>query len=532
MEKRLFLAILLSIFVLIVYSSIMSQFAPKQTYSPLSLEDKPAQKSLTAQEDNYPQTTVNKEVMENIETEPFDLEQNLSPIALQNNKLQLLINVDGTGVKEAIDKTYDIPLPQINIGGLRSRQGQHSMVKEFSNGLEITFKDNQKNLIITQTYRLIADSNLVELNIDIVNNSKQMSYIDYSLNIASIKEDVIKKNPMDSRYYEFSISLPDKVLRKQFTGFKPPAYEAPIEWIGVRDRYFCSIVKPLQATGRLEKVKKDGVISYLLHSKSIPLSPFTSTSQNFEIYIGPQIPDTISEWDPECAAIVNYGFLDTVSQMLLGVLRFLNNLCKNWGLTIIVFSFLVFVALSPLSIKSFSSMKRMQELQPAMEALKQKYKDSPQKLNKELMELYREKKINPLGGCLPMLLQMPIFISLFKLLMRLVDLKGESFLWINDLSMPDRLIMLPRSFPIIGNEINLLPLLMIGTMLLQQRLTSAQHGKGESAANQQKMMSLFMSVFFGIIFYHMPSCLVLYWSVNSFLMLLFQMRIFAKPKGV
>ncbi len=239
--------------------------------------------------------------------------------------------------------------------------------------------------------------------------------------------------------------------------------------------------------------------------------------------------ELISEFEHSSEQIIHYGFFDTVSKMLLGVLRAINKVFKNWGVTLIVFSVLVFVVLSPLSIKSFSSMKKMQELQPEIEALKNKFKDSPQKLNKELMNLYKEKKINPFGGCLPVLLQMPIFVSLFQLLMRFVDLKGAKFLWISDLSAPDRVFVFSKSLPVIGNEVNLLPIIMIITMLIQQKITTFKQASAQETAQQQKMMSLIMSVFFGIIFYHMPSGLVLYWTVNSLLMLVFQSRfLFAK----
>jgi YidC/Oxa1 family membrane protein insertase len=168
------------------------------------------------------------------------------------------------------------------------------------------------------------------------------------------------------------------------------------------------------------------------------------------------------------------------------------------------------------------SMKEMQLLQPKVEELRKAYKDNPQKMNKEIMELYREHKVNPLGGCLPLLLQMPIFFALYNELMRSIVLKGATFLWIKDLSEPDRLLSLPKGLPVIGGELNILPIIMAIGMFLQQKISLA-NTSGE-AAEQQKIMLIVMPVMFGLIFYRMPSGLVLYWFVNSALMLIFQLR--------
>jgi len=182
----------------------------------------------------------------------------------------------------------------------------------------------------------------------------------------------------------------------------------------------------------------------------------------------------------------------------------------------------------PLSVKSMLSMKKMQALQPKIEELRAKHKENPQKLNTEIMELYKREKVNPFGGCLPMLLQIPVFFALYQLLMRLISLKGASFLWIKDLSLPDRLYVLSSPIPVIGDELNLLPLLMAAGMFVQQKFTTPSLDKTSSAAEQQKIMGVLMPVIFGVLFYKMPSGLVLYWFVNNLLMLAFQWKISAK----
>jgi len=166
-------------------------------------------------------------------------------------------------------------------------------------------------------------------------------------------------------------------------------------------------------------------------------------------------------------------------------------------------------------------MKEMQALQPHIEELRRTYKDNPQRLNKEMMELYKKHKVNPFSGCLPLILQMPIFFALYQALMRSVLLKGAGFLWIKDLSEPDRLFSLPATLPI--REINLLPILMTIIMFIQQKMSVTS--SSSTTMQQQKAMMIIMPIMFGLIFYNMPSGLVLYWFINSLLMLIFQVKI-------
>lgn len=525
MEKRLFLAIVLSIFVLIIYSIAASKFLPNPQqvqHSQGSVTDIQSQ-TAPVEKLTLDSTASQDELISIDSMSSFE-----ELISLENKELQLMIDRRGTGIKEARIIAYDFLLPQKNMGYLLEWKEQKFKEYDVSSGKLLSYDDREQGLEVRKLYRFLEDKFILEMKLEFINHSTTNTHFQYALNIASMSEKIIKKNPAEQRYMEFSIALPDKVLRKHYSAFTPPPINGQLNWIGVRDRYFCSIVKPLQEVDRVVKNVNSGIISYVLQSKPLELLPGQSTTHTYKIYIGPQKQEYISKLGAGCENIINYGFFDTLSQMLLAILRFLNGICKNWGLTLVVFSILVFIIMSPLSIKSFSSMKRMQDLQPVIEELRAKYKDSPQKMNKEIMELYREKKINPLGGCLPVLFQMPIFISLFQLLMRFVDLKGVNFLWIKDLSEPDRLFVLPYQLPLIGNEINLLPLIMIITMLVQQKLTTGKQATGGLAGQQQKMMSLFMAIFFGIIFYHMPAGLVLYWSVNSLLMLVFQLKLFGR----
>ena len=196
------------------------------------------------------------------------------------------------------------------------------------------------------------------------------------------------------------------------------------------------------------------------------------------------------------------------------MIHWMHKIIPNWGVCIILISFIIYGAMYPLTMQGMASMKRMQAIQPIMTKLREQHKNNPQRLNKEIMELYKEHRVNPMGGCLPLVLQMPIFVSLYQVLWRSVAFKGANFLWIKDLSQPDRLFILPFSLPIMGNEVNVLPILMMGIMFAQQKLSAKNMvAMDPSQAAQQKMMTMIFPIFLGVIFYKFASGLSLYFTV-------------------
>ena len=260
------------------------------------------------------------------------------------------------------------------------------------------------------------------------------------------------------------------------------------------------------------------------------IQPGMSIQNNFILYAGPAHPPILKAFGHDVEEIVDYGFFGGISKALIVVMRFFYSLFHSWGLAIILLSIFLNIVLFPLTLKSFQSMQKMQALHPQMEKLKKLHKDNPQKLNKEIMELYKKYKINPLSGCLPMLLQMPIFIALYQALMKSIELRNASFLCIQDLSSPDA-VRIPFTLPLVGNSINILPLVMVGAMVFQQKMSSKTMGSAvtDEQRQQQKMMLILMPIMFGFIFYSMPSGLVLYWVVNTILTIIEQMAVFKNP---
>jgi YidC/Oxa1 family membrane protein insertase len=232
--------------------------------------------------------------------------------------------------------------------------------------------------------------------------------------------------------------------------------------------------------------------------------------RRFRVYLGPVDYDELRIPNVKLEKVVSFGLIRPLGIAFYYVLQFLHGLVGNYGLAIIIFSILIKVVLYPLTRKSFQSMRKMQALQPKISALREKYKDEPQKLNQETMKLYKQHGVNPMGGCLPLLLQMPVLFALFNLFRTTIMLRQASFLGIQDLSAPDGLIQ----------GINLLPILMGITMIIQQRLTNKDP--------KQKAMAYFMPVFLGFIFYRLSAGLNLYYLM--FNLLTIAQEIWIKPK--
>ena len=215
-------------------------------------------------------------------------------------------------------------------------------------------------------------------------------------------------------------------------------------------------------------------------------------TDNFTFYSGPKELKELEKLGMESA--IDFGILGFLAKPLLKFFLFLHKFIPNWGIEIIVFTLIIKILLHPLTHKSFVSMKKMQKLAPKLEEIKRRYGNDPQKLQEETMKLYKEEGINPASGCLPMLLQIPIFIALYELFLNAVELKGASFLWIKDLSQPDPTYALP--------------ILMGLSMIVQQYLTPTTN-------KQQQYIFYAMALFFTFLFASFPAGLVLYWLTNN-----------------
>ena len=516
MEKRLIIAIVLSVLVIMSFQYFIKpaqkpQVFPQQAQT--TAGSVPAEKVVDSYSQPMPSVP---EIYTTIETERYilifsNIGGSLKSVTLKDfkelNSDQPLKLID---IKHPADYLFAINDPMS-----RSQLTLTPYELKRTDGA-IVYRLRTKSLDIIKEYILHNSSNIIELRIYIKNVSG--STVDFNYRITG-GSNLSEPNKQDSRFVEITAKINGKPVK-----FKRPREgriinPGLVSWTALKSKYFSIILKPFVNTrDQFYRTDADGNLVMGVETEPTSIMPNSSVEQRYILYIGPNQISVLKEVGYELDEVVNYGFFGGISKALLFVLRFFYSVFHNWGVSIILLAVFLNIILFPLTMKSFKSMQKMQELHPQMEKLRAQHKDNPQKLNKEIMELYKTYKINPFSGCLPMLLQMPIFIALYQGLMRSIELRTSGFLWIRDLSSPEA-IPLPVTFPIIGNTINILPLVMVAAMVMQQKLSSKSTGGAvsEEQKQQQKMMLIIMPVVFGFIFYNMPSGLVLYWVVNTLL---------------
>ena len=288
-----------------------------------------------------------------------------------------------------------------------------------------------------------------------------------------------------------------------------------VDYTGIMSRYFLLIMIPDKFTGSemIFDNRTDSSFRTGMYVDMSEILPGKEQVKSFRIYLGEKDKAMLKAVDPKIVAASDVStIIEPIRYFVVWCLMWINKLFNNMGWALVVFSILTKIVFMPLTKKSTDSMKKMQELTPQINKLKDKYKDKPDVLQKETMKLYKDNKVNPLGGCLPLLLQMPFFFGLYSALINSIDLWNVPFmLWIKDLSMPDTV------FAISGFNINILPLLMTASTIIQQQQTMVDTGN-----QQQKMMMYMMPFILLFVFWTMPSGLVLYWFLQNLYQILNQ----------
>jgi YidC/Oxa1 family membrane protein insertase len=312
------------------------------------------------------------------------------------------------------------------------------------------------------------------------------------------------------------------------------------DWVAAKNKFFVQILTPQDvADGFDVSLRREGEgkkampveVAAALQFRPEVIAPGEQFSRTVRAYIGPKDFDVLKQQGLEQSSVMEFkstGFWSFMNPVMypikLALLWGLTHFAVfgNYGIAILILTVLVRVLFWPLTHKGTESMKRMQALQPKIKELREKYKDNPQRMQQETMALYKEHKVNPMGGCLPMFVQIPVFIALFTVLRSAIELRFSKFLWVQDLSEPENLFQ--GMIPVVGS-LNILPILMAATMMWQQKLTPTA-----GDAQQQKMMAVMMPVMMLFFFYGMPSGLVLYWTTSQVLMIV-QMLIKRKKEA-
>ena len=379
---------------------------------------------------------------------------------------------------------------------------------------------------LIRTFTFYPDSFHFDLQQELINfdkaNAGRYFATSWSGGVASTE-----KNHKDDLYYsEMYALLGDDSSPSDYSADEDREEEvqtALTTWVGSRSKYFAAIMIPEEPVSEFKMLRYQTsggdessikVFDFDVRDSFDRRNPVSHS--NYRVYVGPLDFDIIKGYNLNFEEMMNWGWFGIVGKGALWVFKALYKIIPNYGIVLILFSILVKLLLAPLTKKQFSSTQSMQQAQPQIAALKEKYKDDPKRLNEETMKLYKVLGVNPLGGCLPLVIQMPILIAMFNLFRTTIELRGAAFIglefWIPDLSLPDTV----GSF--MGLDINLLPIIMSGTMMLQQKLMSTS----ANANPQMKNMPYIMTAVFFFMFYTFPSGLNLYYTLFNVMSILQQ----------
>jgi len=419
------------------------------------------------------------------------------------------LGFSGQNIPNVAWATYRVNDQDITV---RAGDGPKDLIYEYKSpqGIEIRTR-----------FLFYADTYKIDLSVMIDNKSEYIIDDNLSLNLV--------RSPLETKksygaFEGMALLLDDKLKEVKVEKLEDRLFSGQISWIAYEEPYFMTALineNDYKATAK-STVLPDGEIRISYITPSLNLGQAQNTTENFSLYLGPRDLYVLKALDRKLEKAINFGWFDIIAKPLLATLRFFNKYVSNYGVSIILLTILIKILFWPLTHKSYQSMKEMRRLQPMMAKIREKYKGNKQEMNKQLMSLYKTYKINPMGGCLPMVIQIPVFFALFRVLPNSIELRHAPFvLWIQDLSAPDRLFSFPFQIPFMAPPygIPVLTLIMGASMFIQQKMTPTT---GDPA--QAKMMML-LPIVFTFLFINFPSGLVLYWLVNNILSIAQQYRI-------
>lgn len=378
--------------------------------------------------------------------------------------------------------------------------------------LHVVFEANENGVIVTKDYLFTRGEYGVKLTTTVRNDTDKA--IDPSVYYQFLRDDNKPDDDntyMSSSFYGAAVySSEEKFQKIKFSEIadKDATFvkNADNGWIAMVQHHFVSAWIPTENTKRENYVDMIPKTNRYTVGSIVSLgqvAPGATVSTSAVLYSGPQEQYRLDKYAPGLDLVVDYGWLTFLAKPIYWLLSFLHNIVGNWGWSIVLLTCIVKAILYPISAAGYRSMARMREVTPRMKALQERYKDDKQRLNQAMMELYKNEKINPVGGCLPIVLQIPVFLSLYWVLQGSVELRGAPWiLWVHDLAVPDPWFILP--------------LIMAGTMFLQIKLNP------KPTDPMQARLMYIMPLVFSVMFFIFASGLVLYWLTNNVLSILQQ----------
>ena len=543
MDKKTILAFVLSLAVLIAWSFLFTP-KPAQKTEPQTKEEfvksQPAQPSSP-----QPAPAVQKTEKPADTTAPKAEEKE---VTVETPLYKAVFSSTGASIKSFLLKKYHVTAdpasPEVQLAhgqgplvsiflepaGKKDASGTVYHVNETSLTLEagtspkdlVFSATTPEGLLLQQTFRIDPDHYAIEHTFTVSNPlEKPLEGI--------LKAQLTNLPPKESTsYYSFiggSLLLNNKYEEIAAIDLKnEKSLSGQIAWMSYQEDYFMTAFVP-EAESQANFTARNpgsGVFEQTWSTTIQPVPSGNPFSTRSTLYLGPRDLDLLKPVGNRLDLAIDFGWFDIIAKPLLYLLKFFNQYVGNFGVAIILLTILIKILFWPLTHKSYKSMKEMQKIQPLMAKIREKYKDNREMMNKEMMSLYKTYKVNPMGGCLPMIIQIPVFFALFRILGNSIELRHAPFmLWINDLSAPDRLFHFPFTIPLMTppTGIPVLTLLMGASMFIQQKMTPTP-----GDPTQAKIM-LLMPVIFTFMFINFPSGLVLYWLVNNVLSIGQQYRI-------
>jgi len=549
MEKRLILAFALSFLVMIIWSYL---YVPKQRQNISSTEGTQEEAKEVISESFTPQATT---ALVPPAPEAETVMENMNPpeekdILVDTPLYSAIFSNKGASIKSFRLKKYwvtkepDSPNIElinlkddkdsfwINFGNTSTFEDKKDFYRVSEESITLTDRSGPKDLTfsnlrsdgvaIDQTFRFYPDRYDIDILIEILNNSESR----FEGNIKAC----LKNLPSQKKKFSYSFTGAALLLDDELNEIKTKKMKEDkllsgrIGWIAYEDDYFMSAVIPEnQKEGSfIGRLSSSGIVEVVYIAPSNIVRPLEKISSEFTLYMGPRDLEILKKSGKDLDQAINFGFWDIIAKPLHFLLRYFNRFVHNYGVSIIILTVLIKIIFWPLTHKSFKSMKEMQKIQPLMAKIREKYKNDREQMQRELMGLYKTYKINPMGGCLPILIQIPVFFALYRILANSIELRHAPFiLWVTDLSAPDRLLNFSFSIPFMSPPygIPVLTLLMGASMFIQQKMSPAP---GDPA--QAKVM-MYLPIIFIVMFINLPSGLVLYWLTNNILSIMQQYRI-------
>jgi len=565
MEKRAILAIILTFLVIFLWGIIQSKFFPptqkeapkeevrKEEISPLEKKEllpimeerKPPKretfpkKEITVETKNFIAVFTNEDArLKNFQLKKYmdRVEESAITIKLR----EFFKRIFGSKSKEPkkpspldlvnTNESEGLPLglflnPSIGNGIWEVDKDSLKLLNNGETG-EVTFFKNIDNYLkILKKYKFKSETNTIELEVEIKNNSSRE--ISSQLGLEWIgKVELVKLADEENKDFglKYIFMKKQKLEKKDLGGtttsgctpgcgsrkrsIEPFEFsdKGEIQWFSFEGEYFTALLIPSFGDKNLSLVvngNEKNILKAKLIGSQFLIPPKDAKSFGFKIYLGPKEIKILKGLGVGAEKLVDFGYFTVIAKPILWFLKLTNSFTKNFGLDIIIMSILIKIIFLPLTQISFKSMKEMQKVQPELNRLREVYKNDKARLQQEIMLLYKRRRINPMSGCLPMLIQIPVFIALYNALQNSIEMRHAPFiLWIMDLSAKD--------------PIYITPLIMGATMVIQQKMTPT------SADPAQAKMFMLMPIMFTFLFLSFPSGLVLYWLVNNVLSIIHQ----------